>query len=164
MSGGGAGGGFTTLCPWMVYTGPLPIELQNFYAWSEENKVYVSWSTASESNCMLYDIERSADGVEFEAIGQLAANGTTSTAHHYNFTDANPLSGTAYYRLRSVDFDLNAQYSHIISCTTNAEPAIIMYYNLTGQSVQLENAVPGIYIQEIISGGQSVRKLYYHSR
>lgn len=164
MSGGGAGGGFTTLCPWMVYTGPLPIELQHFTAYSENGTVQLNWSTASETNCMLYEVERSADGQHFEVITQLPAHGTTAQTSTYSTIDLQPHIGVNYYRLRSIDYDMGAQISAIISCTYEAEPAIRKYYALNGAEVVIEDAPSGIYILEVISGSQATRQLYYHSK
>jgi hypothetical protein len=79
------------------------------------------WTTASEANSDYFDVERSANGREFAKIGQLAAAGTTSAAHSYQFTDA-AATATSYYRLRQVDLDGTATYSPVV---TLAAPAAL---------------------------------------
>lgn len=164
MTGGGPSGGFTTLCPYGLPVAPLPIELENFFAYSEQGKVFLQWSTASETNCMLYEIERSLDGYHFDVIGEVPGHGTTVSTSTYAFTDHHPVSGEAYYRLRSVDMDLSSTYSEIIACKTQIEASTVNYYSITGQRIDLTDAPSGVYIQEIVSGGKAIRELYYHTR
>lgn len=163
FSGGGPTGGFTKMCPYGLPITPLPIDLENFYAFSADSKVNLIWTTTSETNCMLYAIERSADGLQFETLAEVPGHGTTTMTQLYAFTDYTPLSGTAYYRLRTINMDLTEQYSHIISCTMQSTPAVIQYYALDGRRISLQDVPAGVYIQEIISGGKAVRQLYYHT-
>lgn len=163
MTGGGPAGGFTKMCPYGLPVTPLPIELENFYGYSNEGINYIHWSTATESNCMLYVLERSADGVHFEELGDVPAQGNTLTTTAYAYTDKQPLDGVSYYRLRSVDFDLSTQYSDIITVTLESTPVVVRYYSLSGQSIQIEDAASGIYVMEIVSGDTAVRQLFYHT-
>jgi hypothetical protein len=94
----------------------LPITLISFTAAKESNNALLQWSTETESNSNYTDVERSADGTNFIKEGSVAANGTTSTVHNYQFTDPlNALSGIVYYRLKEVDMDGNANYSKVIA-------------------------------------------------
>lgn len=82
-----------------------PVKLLSFTGKEATNGVRLNWSTASEQNNSHYEIYRSADGQSFAKIGSVKGNGTTNEVLNYSFTDVSPLSGTAYYRLRQVDFD-----------------------------------------------------------
>ena len=93
---------------------PLPVELVSFKAEKAENAVKVTWSTASEKNNAYFVIERSADGKNFTAAGQVEGNGTTSAAKNYAFLDKNPLNNVSYYRLKQVDLDGAFEYSQIV--------------------------------------------------
>ncbi|SDK43460.1 Por secretion system C-terminal sorting domain-containing protein [Catalinimonas alkaloidigena] len=84
---------------------PLPIELTSFTASAENEAVVLRWVTASETNNAFFTVERSADGVHFEALGRLDGAGTSQFTHSYHFTDPSPLGGLSYYRLRQTDYD-----------------------------------------------------------
>ena len=91
----------------------LPVELMNFEVSKVGHTAVLDWVTASETNNSYFAIERSVDGVEFEEIGTVSGNGTTSDASYYQFVDENPMSGINYYRLRQVDYDGSYEYSDI---------------------------------------------------
>jgi len=84
---------------------PLPIDLVAFDSYCEGNDVAVSWSTASEQNNAYFTIERSIDNSNFEEIGTVSGAGTSSSLLHYSFIDENPMSTTAYYRVRQTNFN-----------------------------------------------------------
>lgn len=109
-NGGGpysqARGGITSLSPFAVASqGALPVSLTAFKATASNVAVELSWRTATEQNNAFFDIERSADGRSFEAIGQVAGQGDSQAPVDYTFVDAKPLAGLSYYRLRQVDYD-----------------------------------------------------------
>ncbi len=90
---------------------PLPVELVRFGAVPAGEKVNVTWATASERNAREFVIERSATGREFGAIGRLDANGNSFQLLTYAWHDERPLPGTAFYRLRQVDYDGTSVFS-----------------------------------------------------
>ncbi|MFK7774830.1 MAG: T9SS type A sorting domain-containing protein [Saprospiraceae bacterium] len=91
----------------------LPVEFTNFTAQATENKtVNLKWLTASELNNSHFEIERSADGLDWKYISEVAGTGTTSVMTTYLFEDRDPLE-INYYRLKQVDFDGAYEYSPI---------------------------------------------------
>ena len=61
-----------------------------------------------------YEIERSADGIRFEQIGeQPAVNGTTGANRLYGYTDKQPVIGNNYYRIKGTSLNGQVQYSNI---------------------------------------------------
>lgn len=95
---------------------PLPVELVAFNATAlEERNVLADWITASEINSDYFVVERTTDGVQFEAIGTVDAAGTSLEPIHYELIDENALTGTSYYRLKEVDLDGTATYSELKS-------------------------------------------------
>src|SRR5690606_18004815 len=92
----------------------LPIELLSFDARAANDQVLVDWSTASEHNAAWFDVERSADGVGFQAIGRVNAAGSAAQTTKYHFVDDAPLKGLSYYRLHSVDGDGASSNSHAV--------------------------------------------------
>ena len=98
---------------------PVPIELRSFSAKKGDKNNLLSWQTASETNVLNFDIERSYDGILFEKIGTTKANNTPSV---YGYSDAifNQNKGKIiYYRLKTNDLDGRSSLSKIISITAN---------------------------------------------
>ena len=99
----------------------LPLDLLTFTGQLQNNNsVLLNWKTENEINTSHFVIERSADGIRFNGIGNVTANGRNNTggSFSYAFTDndaINQSSQRLYYRLRMVDIDGNFKYSNIIS-------------------------------------------------
>jgi len=117
---------------------PLPVELTRFSAFLSEPHVELQWETASEINSDFFAIERSEDGKTFAQIGKLKAAGKSDTPLQYNYIDeqaANRLSGSVFYRLRTVDFDGSFEYSDITVVNINGDDLpMITAYAHAGQS------------------------------
>lgn len=111
----------------------LPIELGEFNAICKNQEALLTWNTLSEINNSHFTIERSADGENFEMIGQLTGAGTSSYPHQYEFQDNNPKIPYSYYRLRQTDFDGTTKISgstKVVAC--NPESAFSLQPNLLG--------------------------------
>ncbi|RZK23856.1 MAG: T9SS type A sorting domain-containing protein [Hymenobacter sp.] len=93
---------------------PLPVTLIGFGAAPQGAGVAVSWKTASEQGNAGFEVQRSADGVEFTTLATLSGMGTTQSAHAYSYFDAAPLAAKAYYRLRQLDTDGTSAYSPVV--------------------------------------------------
>jgi len=94
---------------------PLPVEFISFTGVSMGDYNELSWSTATETNCQYFYVERSDDGVHFNDIGRKNGAGSSSQIHNYNFEDFSPLEGTNYYRLRQVDYNGATMYSSVVT-------------------------------------------------
>ena len=103
----------------------IPVELVTFTAKLVNKTTILNWHTASERNNNAFDIERSTDGTTFSTIGTVKGNGTTSTPHDYTFTDAQPIDGVNYYRLRQIDTDGKATLSKVVSVVLGKNVFII---------------------------------------
>lgn len=92
----------------------LPVSVLNFDARRNGKVNDLNWRTSQELNSSKFIIERSTDaGRTFTEIGQVAAAGNSNTVRSYSFTDANPIKGYNYYRLRVVDIDNSFKYSDV---------------------------------------------------
>ncbi|MBI4946168.1 MAG: T9SS type A sorting domain-containing protein [Bacteroidetes bacterium] len=98
---------------------PLGVEWMSFTASCNEGKAKLNWSTASETNNDYFAIERSADGVNYETIGTVKGAGNSSMTTDYTFTDADPVDGISYYRIRQTDYNGNSTVSKIVSYNKN---------------------------------------------
>lgn len=100
---------------------PLPIELVSFTAESEPHDVHLQWSTASETNSDLFEVQRSEDGENFHRILSMPAAGHSTTAKNYAAMDTEPLAGTSYYRLRKKDLDGQEDRSPVLAVNRKTE-------------------------------------------
>jgi len=91
----------------------LPVTYAGFVATKNGNSAVLQWQTQQEQNSASFIIERSTDGKEYTAIGQVAAAGNSSLVQSYSYTDKIPEQGKNYYRLKQVDFDGRSAYSAI---------------------------------------------------
>lgn len=103
---GGAFTGSGTISP----TISLPVDLLTFSAYEESNKVELNWATASEMNNDHFTVERSADGINFSAIGQVKGAGNSAVVNEYRMSDELP-STTVYYRLKQTDYNGSFSYN-----------------------------------------------------
>ena len=113
----------------LKYEELLPVELAYFTGRLTNKEVQLDWTTLSEENAALFDIMRSANGSEWVYLGEVAANGTTSSIHDYSFIDSEPLSGENYYRLKQHDLDGTIYYSKVIRVKTPISKAWKLYPN-----------------------------------
>ncbi len=107
---------------------PLPVELISFTAKETNKAVLLDWATAFETNNRFFDVERSADGLIFQAVGSVNGSGSTTQTTHYSFTDSSPLTGTSYYRLKQVDEDGSFTYSSIVPVERHVKDSQGMVY------------------------------------
>jgi hypothetical protein len=126
-------------------TNPLPVELLSFNAVAKENATILTWETASEKNSSHFEIERSQDARSFETIGSEKAMGNSQNLKRYAFTDQNPLSGVAYYRLKQVDLDGTVAYSKIEQVNRNAKAfEVNLYPNPTAGNLTISLPETGV--------------------
>jgi len=89
----------------------LPLFWLSTNAVFENGQVNISWRTTGELNTSHFEIERSADDVSYETIGQTASINNAGE-HPYSFADKDVQPGyTYYYRLKQVDIDGRFTYS-----------------------------------------------------
>lgn len=120
---------------------PLPISLLDFKVECLGRTVGVKWSTASELNNDFFTIERSMDGISWQAISMINGAGNSSSLREYSFIDVKMSSQTTYYRLRQTDFDGTSTTSSIIAigdCDQNISNLNTnAYFNTDQQNIQV---------------------------
>ncbi len=106
----------------------VPVELVSFNAYRADDGVMLKWSTASETNNAGFEIERSriqsAEGGSessspkvnqngnWEKIGFVNGNGTSTIVHEYSFFDRNVSTSEKYfYRLKQIDLNGTFEFS-----------------------------------------------------
>lgn len=103
--------------------GPLPVSLAGLGVSYKAGIATLNWTSSYESNLKGYEIERSLDGIYFNAIGFTGAKNQLGLSAAYQFD--NDISGIAqnvvYYRLHMVDMDGKARYSQVVSVRKNSK-------------------------------------------
>ncbi|MBS1604945.1 MAG: T9SS type A sorting domain-containing protein [Bacteroidetes bacterium] len=108
----------------------LPVVLVGFSTTLNSDKtVTLDWTTQMEVNSNEFIVERSADGDFWSAIGAVGAKGNSSTVSSYVFTDASPLAGTNFYRLRMTNLDNSYGYTEVKVVRTGMVSAVSFFPN-----------------------------------
>ena len=141
----------------------LPVELVSFNAQIISKMTRLSWQTAAEKNNEGFDIERSADGKNWQTIGFVQGYGTTQEEQNYTFIDETPLDGNNYYRLKQIDFDGQFEYSmiEVVELATDAKPLSI-YPNPIQNELNIINGEGQAMIYNTL--GQLVKELTIDSQ
>ncbi len=116
----------------------LPVNLLTFAAQKQGSKVLLNWSTVTEIKSDHFDVERSADGVEWRYLGTVKAHGNSTVLQNYGFTDGAPLTGINYYRLKQVDADGDFGYSEVRKVQFASDWLVRLYPNPASDHIVLE--------------------------
>jgi alpha-mannosidase len=108
---------------------PLPVNLISFSGNKMQEINVVKWTTNSEVNFKLYELQRSTDGQQFTAIAVEAAK--SGAVNNYEFNDKNINAATPYYyRLKIINGDNSFSYSQTILIKADkASSNIVLYPN-----------------------------------
>ncbi|OQY74033.1 MAG: hypothetical protein B6D44_05445 [Ignavibacteriales bacterium UTCHB2] len=96
-------------------TSYVPVELISFKGKIKNNKIILSWQTATELNNIGFYVEKSFDKITWKTIGFINGHGTTTEPNYYSFTDRQVFNGENNYQLKQIDFDGSFNYSEIVS-------------------------------------------------
>jgi hypothetical protein len=118
----------------------LPVELIAFTAQQNSaNSVRLQWLTASEKNNLLFEVQRSADGMDWVKIGSVRGNGTSNISSAYSFLDLNLSERQYYYRLRQVDNDGNSSFSIVVAVSVDNEMEVVPSFINAGENIKIMN-------------------------
>lgn len=108
----------------------LPVEFNYFRGRLREGVVELEWETLTESGNSGFSIERSRDGMSFEAIAWVEGNGSTQLVSRYSYQDEEQGSSPViYYRLKQLDFDGAFEYSDIVVVSHPVEAPFGLFPN-----------------------------------
>jgi len=86
----------------------------------------LSWSTATETNNLGFEIERKLKNQEWITIGFVNGKGTTTEIQNYDYVDdysQMPYEGTALYRLKQIDYNGDYEYSEQLAVNLTFIPS-----------------------------------------
>jgi hypothetical protein len=147
-----------------------PAELASFGGELVDDRVVVTWSTASQTNNAGWQLLRSVDGENYEAIGEFVQGaGTSDALLSYNLQDNDlPSVEKVYYRLEQVDLDGSVSRSNPVEVLLGArmpvptEFATSVYPNPFNPSTTISYDMPNeAFVSVVIYDaiGQEVRRL-----
>ncbi|WP_235292393.1 T9SS type A sorting domain-containing protein [Portibacter lacus] len=91
----------------------IPVELNHFEVEViSKQEVMVRWMTSLEIENDFFEIEKSEDGVNWYAIGEMNGKGTNFEHATYMFIDKHPKLGRSFYRIKQVNFDQDYAFSN----------------------------------------------------
>lgn len=133
----------------------VPVKLVSLFTTRSKTDVLVNWIVASETNSNYNVVERSANGSQFSAAGNIGAR-NLSQGGAYNFTDLNGVSfasGQAlFYHIKIVDKDGRYEYSPFVTVKLDKElvTAVDAYPNPLRNQATLRINVTSIQDARII--------------
>lgn len=103
----------------------LPVSLLSFDGTYNGENIKLTWRTANEVDIDKYIVEKSNDGRQFNAIGTVTANNSTS----YDLVDFSLFAGANYYRLKLMEKNAGYKFSKTILINTKPAAGITVYPN-----------------------------------
>jgi Secretion system C-terminal sorting domain len=118
----------------MKITSIVPVELSSFTAENVDGEVVLKWQTATETNNMGFEVERSQKSNvksqnEWSKISFVEGRGTTTEITDYNYKDKITNPGKYVYRLKQIDFDGTVSYSEEIEIDVPGPKEFTLYQN-----------------------------------
>ncbi len=140
--------GFTSSDTVCINVQPLPLKMLGFTAMyqptpspSKEGNVLLQWQTANEINVSHFNVQRSLNGRDFINIGKVVANNKSYNEYGFidDIKDLELGIRNLYFRIQSVDFDGQKQYSTIQQITIKHQtPNIVLFPNPAKEFVTVE--------------------------
>lgn len=119
----------------------LPMAFSDLQAFPNGDRIHLQWHVQDETNYQQHAVERSLNGIEFDAIGSVASVAAGLEGHFYEYAD--PVNGLPsgqrlYYRIRSIDQEGLEALSPVVETTVTTESSfrLAVYPNPTRQGTQ----------------------------
>lgn len=118
---------------------PLAVSLLYLKAKLADHQTLLNWATATESGNDHFEIERSANGRDFEFLSSIPGAGNSNGIQYYAYTDKNPMAGINYYRLKQVDNNSHFTYSSVVTVNAGINPGqfVTVYPNPASGNIKL---------------------------
>ncbi len=141
----------------------LPLTLLEFHANKSGADVLLNWKTSNEIQTKSFIVEKSTDGRNFSAIGDLVTRGDNAS---YFFTDSDALSSgnnRLHYRLKMQDQDGRYSYSTIVTINGERGINLSLYPNPTngntGMQLQLLHSAR-LHVSMIDNSGRIIHRQF----
>jgi hypothetical protein len=129
----------------IVLASPLALTLTSFSAAAENNRTLLSWTLYNDDAATPpFAVQRSSDGIAFSTLYTAQSRPGPGTAD-YSWTDASPLAGDSYYRLRIASETGHIAYSRTVLISGRQRQSLISWLSTTGNDnlrVRVRSAQP----------------------
>ena len=151
-----SGFGFFALASSNLADNPLPVLFDGVRAFEKNGGVQIDWSNLTERDVIRYEVERSANGIDFFTINEQAPKSNRDDKASYTYFDASATAGANYYRVRVDEIGGKSVYSKILRVELGSvkKAGFQLYPNpVTGRqfSVTLSGLKQGRYQLQVFS-------------
>ncbi|MFK7922378.1 MAG: PKD domain-containing protein [Bacteroidia bacterium] len=118
----------------------LPVEYASFEVAQNNGDVILDWATLSEQNNDRFEVMRSVDQTNWEAVGAVLAQSGNAATKNYQFADRQAASLAAdkiYYQLKQIDYNGSSDLSEIRSVKLEALSQMLVFPNPTQGQLNL---------------------------
>ncbi|MDI1235684.1 MAG: T9SS type A sorting domain-containing protein [bacterium] len=124
----------------------LPVTLNQFNVFSENDNIKLNWSTTSEENLSKFEVMRSFDGINFQSVGTATARGNSNELNEYQFSDINAAAfnqSKIFYQLRMIDENGDYKLSNMVQLRMSTIATVSVYPNPSSDylNVNLSEAI-----------------------
>lgn len=106
----------------------------------------LEWATEVEINSLMFVIEKSENGLDFENIGVVNAEGIKNGERVYRFFDTEASGETVFYRLKEIDRDDNFSFSR----TVITKREVANYFKVTGMSNTVTENAFSVTVETVV--------------
>ncbi len=152
----------TTFFNYSTRQAALPVSITKINATEVNGKVSIDWVVAQEVNIDQYDLQRSANGIQFSTIASIKAK-NASTSTNYNFVDATALKGINYYRI-VVREKGKSQITNVVSAkVATSKASLSAYINNNRLNLKLRGLTEDVYTIKVVNtNGQILQSTTLH--
>jgi hypothetical protein len=137
----------------------LPVKFAGFAVTRLLNDVLLQWSTSEEVNAGTYQVDRSYDAANWNAIASVKAVGTTNSLSNYSYTDKNNTAAIIYYRIRQIDNNGQFTYTSVRSVKNESNKEVKIASVQNKILLQFPEQVKGaVMIRVVALSGQVIEE------
>ncbi len=127
----------------------LPLIFTSVAANQQAAGIAVNWTAVNEKYITQYEVQRSTDGVNFTAIGTVAANNSGA----YQWIDSSYVTANVSYRIKAIDIIDEETYSDAVKINDIKSSITIVdnNYDANGLVFKFNNMQAGAYTARLIS-------------
>jgi hypothetical protein len=139
-----------TSCSYPMWV--LSSQLMNFKA-TQKNGIELSWSGIEDEQATGYNVQSSADALNWNTIGRVERKPTPSgTTNNYRFEHNLPSSNENYYRVVQTSLSGRENISSVEHVNVATAPRIVVGPNPATNQISISNKDMGKYIARIFDG------------
>ena len=115
----------------------LSADLKYFTAWKASEGNILDWISLNEYDNKHFEVQRSVDGVNYRAIGQITGQINSRSEKKYQFTDVTPPEH-CLYRLKMVSTGGKTSYSNVVRVSRGYDlNSKVLFGNLVSDHIDL---------------------------